>query len=271
MPLVRLNADGSLDFSYISNPQFSSSDIARDLILQPDGKAVAAITSSVYRLDTTGLVDSTFTRPYFWDTTYDPFGNAGTSTTVNLQPDGRMIVGGIFTNVNPPDEPDGSHFGVVRLNSDGTVDSTFVTNHRTGLEDFPSSFARLSDGSVLTAFRTQSIKHDPAMHYNLGRLLPNGSLDADFSLSSSDPGGILSMDFVANDFIQLLDGEFFVFDRYGRGGKFLVNGVQDPSFQLNPYGPYFQEGRDPPRRKSAAVGWNGSSGNVICRALAHPP
>ena len=214
VPLVRLNADGSLDFSYVSNPQFSSSDIARDLILQPDGKAVAAITSSVIRLDTTGLIDSTFTPPYFLDTSYNPFGNAGTSTTVNLQPDGRMIVGGIFTDVNPPDEPDGSHFGVVRLNSDGTLDSTFITSHRTGLEDFPSSFARLSDGSVLTAFRTQSIKHDPAMHYNLGRLLPSGSLDADFSLSSSDPGGILSMGFVANDFIQLLDGEFFVFDRF---------------------------------------------------------
>ena len=153
----------------------------------------------------------------------------------NLQPDGRVIVGGIFTDVNPPGEPDASHFGVVRLNSDGTVDSTLVTNHRTGFQDFPTSFARLSDGSVLTAFRIQSLRHDPAMHYNLGRLLPSGSLDANFSLSSSDPGGILSMGFIARDFIQLTDGEFFVFGQYSGGGKFLPNGVQDLAFQFDPY------------------------------------
>ena len=128
--------------------------------------------------------------------------------------------------------PDGSHFAVVRLNSDGTVDPTLVTNHRTGLEDFPSSFTRLPDGSVLIAFGIQSIKNDPAMHFNLGRLLPSGLLDANFTLSSSDPGSILSTGFLAQDFVQLADGKFFVSGNYG-GGKFLSNGVQDPTFLAN--------------------------------------
>ena len=248
VPVIRLNANGSVDTGYVLT-QFTSSDFARDLRLQPDGKAVVAITSSVYRLDTTGLVDGSFAPPYLLDTSYDPMGYEGTPTTVNLQPDGRVIVGGLFTDVNPSGQPDASHFGVVRLNSDGTVDSTLVTNHRTGFEDFPSSFARLSDGSVLTSFRIQSLRHDPAMPYNLGRLLSSGSLDANFSLSSSDPGGILSMGFVANDFLQLADGEFFVFDQYGQGGKFFPNGVQDLAFHHDTYFPIFQKAANAPDGK----------------------
>lgn len=228
-PLVRLNADGSLDNGYTSS-LLNSSYIARDLLLQPDGKAVATINQSVFRFDATGQQDNSFAPPYSLDTSYYPPGEPGTPTTVNLQPDGRLIVGGVFTDVNPPGGvPDGSHFAVVRLNSDGTVDPTLVTNHRTGLEDFPSSFARLPDGSVLIAFGIQSLKNDPAMNFNLGRLLPSGLLDVNFTLSSSDPGSILSTGFLAQDFVQLADGKFFVSGNYG-GGKFLSNGVQDPTF-----------------------------------------
>src|SRR5205823_1767501 len=68
-PLVRLNADGNRDTTYMS-VYFGFSGIARDLVLQPDGKAVAAITNSVYRFDTTGLLDNSFVPPSFLDTTY---------------------------------------------------------------------------------------------------------------------------------------------------------------------------------------------------------
>lgn len=231
--VIRLNANGSLDASYAYTTALGSSGIARDLFLQPDGKAVAAITASVFRFDATGPLDSSFSPPQLLDTTIYSEGDQGTSITLNLQPDGRIILGGIFTDVNPPGgTPDGSHFGVVRLNSDGTVDSTLITNHKTGYQDFPSSFARLPDGSALIAFGIQSIYNEPAMHFNLGRLLSNGSLDPNFTLSSSDPGSILSMGFIAQDFIRLADGGFFVFGNYG-GSKFLPNGVQDLTFQPN--------------------------------------
>jgi uncharacterized delta-60 repeat protein len=230
-PLVRLNVDGSRDINY--NSPLNSSWIAREILIQPDGKIVATINNSVYRFDTAGLQDNSFAPPNLLDTTFYSPGEPGTPTTVNLQPDGRLIVGGIFTDANPPGGiPDGSHFGIVRLNSDGTVDPTLVTNHRTGVENFPSSFARLPDGSVLAAFGIQYIKNDPAMHFNLGRLFPNGLLDATFTLSSTDPGSILAPGFLAEDFVQLADGKFFVFGN-DAGGKFLSNGVQDPTFLAN--------------------------------------
>jgi len=231
MPVLRLNADGSLDpgYTYTNNPSM----IARDLLLQPDGKAVAAINDSVFRFNSTGPLDGSFTPPSLVNTSFYHPGEPGASVTLNLQPDGRLIVGGVFTDVNPPGGvPDGSHFGVVRLNSDGTVDPTLVTNHRTGIENFPSSFTRLPDGSVLIAFGIQSTFNDPAMHFNLGRLLPSGLLDSNFTLSSVDPGSILLTGFIAQDFVQLADGKFFAFGNYA-GAKFLPTGNQDPLFLAN--------------------------------------
>ncbi len=229
--VMRLNANGGVDSSYTY--AFVGGAVARDLVLQPDGKPIAAVSSSsantVYRFSANGGLDSTFAQPVLLDNTYDPLGQAATPITLNLQADGRIILGGTFTDVNSPGTPDASHYGVVRLNSDGTVDPTLVTNHKTGRQDFPSSFARLPDGSALIAFGIPSVKNAPAMNFNLGRLLPNGSLDSSFTLSSSDPGGILSPEFIAQDFAQLADGKFFVFGWNG-GGKFLPNGVQDLTF-----------------------------------------
>src|SRR5204863_1878159 len=109
-------------------------------------------------------------------------------------------------------------------------------------EDFPSSFARLPDGSTLVGFAVQSVRHDPAMRYNFGRLLPNGSLDGNFRLSSSRPNSILIGNVVSNGFAQLADGSFFVFGLqpdYGWVlGVFLSNGAEDRSFHPDPFIPY---------------------------------
>ncbi len=236
MPIIRLNPDGSLDTTY-STTQFTLSDIGRDLVIQPDDKAIVVMNTSIYRVDSAGASDSSFIPPSFVDITYDPLGYEGITNTISLQPDGRIIVAGTFTDVNPAGNPGDSHYGIVRVNSDGSVDNSFVTTHRTGFEDYPTSFARLSDGSVLTSFQPFS-RHDPFMAFNLGRLLADGSQDTGFTLSSSDPGGILSTGFLAKDFVRLVDGAFFVFGDLG-GAKFLSNGSQDLGFQLS--APYFQK------------------------------
>ncbi len=57
-PLFRLNADGSADGTFAL--QFNSGQTARSLVQQPDGKLVVAVTSSVYRFESNGAVDSTF-------------------------------------------------------------------------------------------------------------------------------------------------------------------------------------------------------------------
>ncbi len=234
-PLFRLNSDGSADdtFTLLTNliTGFPSST---DLLMQPDGRLVAAINFSIYRFNADGSADGTFAPPALRDTTFYAAGGSGRAFTLNLEPDGKILVGGIFTDVNPPDGLTGSHFGVVRLNSDGSVDPALVTSHRTGIEKFPGSFARLPDGSTLVAFDVASVRMDPPMPFNVGRLLPDGTLDTKFSLSSSDPGSVLNQEFLATDFIRSAAGSFFAngltADFIATGARFLPNGMEDPSF-----------------------------------------
>src|SRR5204862_5497312 len=117
---------------------FSSTAVAsgltgRDLVLQPDGKIVAAINNSIYRLNTNGSKDTSFRQPSILDATFSP-AIPGTPVTLQLYSDGHLLVGGIFTDVDPPGAATNAHYGVARINSDGTLDSAFVTSHRTGME-----------------------------------------------------------------------------------------------------------------------------------------
>jgi uncharacterized delta-60 repeat protein len=94
----------------------------------------------------------------------------------------------------------------------------------------PNSFARLSDGSTLVGFGD---KIDLAIPYNIGRLLSDGSLDPNFTLSSSDPNSFLTGGFSARGLTPLPDGTFFVFGLKANAftyGKVLPNGTQDTAF-----------------------------------------
>lgn len=241
MPLIRLNSAGAFDSTFDSNGVVASVRTARDFVIQPDGKIVAAINGTVVRFNTNGSSDSSFHQPVTRDASVDPVVE-GTPISVNRLNDGDFLVGGLFTDVDPPPVVGNSHFGVVRLNSDGTVDPSLISSHRTAIEIAPNSFARLTDGSTLVGFAD---KIDPAIPYNLGRLLSNGAFDPNFTLSSSDPNGFLSAGFTARGFERLSDGNFFVFgfqaDNGGvfAFGKVSAEGVQDTSYPSS-YSPYFQ-------------------------------
>jgi uncharacterized delta-60 repeat protein len=237
-PLVRLNPSGTLDSTFDASGFFASTGTGRELVMQPDGKIVMVIESSVYRVNSNGSYDPSFHQPGFIDATLvSPFSD-GTPVTINRYADGRFLVGGIFTDADPPGNPNYAHCGVVGLNSDGNVDTTFTTSHRTGIETAPSSFARLSDGSTLVAF---SKKIDPPVPYNLGRLLPDGTVDSTFTLSSSDPSRFLA-DFSARGIEPLPDGNFLVYgvDSYDVPyyGKVRPNGVEDTTFATNQGAPF---------------------------------
>jgi uncharacterized delta-60 repeat protein len=232
MPVLRLNTNGSVDSTF-SSTAVASGLTGRDLVLQADNKIVAAINNSIYRLNTNGSKDTSFRQPSILDATFSP-AIPGTPVTLQLYSDGRLLVGGLFTDVDPPGTAANAHYGVARINSDGTLDSAFVTSHRTGLETAASSFARLGDGSTLVSFAD---KIDPPIAYNVARLLSDGSLDPNFTLSSSDPTRFLANGFAGNGLARLPDGNFFVYgmDAFGNPvyGKVQPNGVEDTTFATN--------------------------------------
>ena len=242
-PLVRLNDAGSLDSTFSSAGAVPGTPSGRDLFVLPDGKIIAAVRSSIYRFNTNGSKDTDFRQAVMIDGQFSPSPPIpGSPVSVHLLPDGRILTGGNFTDVDPPGAPTYSQFGVARLNSDGTLDSSLVTSHKTGSETAPSSFARLDDGSTLIGFGGMI---DPPFPYNVGRLLSDGSRGPNFTLSSSDPNSFLSGGFLARGIEPLPDGNFFVFGQKTAPfaftyGKVAPNGVHDTAFATEPIQP-FQE------------------------------
>ena len=130
--LVRLDADGSLDTSFDGDGKVTTSigsgdDKALDMAVQSDGRIVLVGTShngsntdfAVVRYDSDGSLDSGFGGGS-GSVTFSPSnGDTDTATSVALQSDGKIVVGG---NARISGNQD---FAVARLNLDGTLDTSF--------------------------------------------------------------------------------------------------------------------------------------------------
>jgi uncharacterized delta-60 repeat protein len=115
---ARLNADGSLDASFLREANVSPSEF----IFQPDGKILLAGTFSsiggqprqgLARLNSDGTLDTSF-NPVLTDPSFT------VTRGIALQKDGKIIVVGRFSAVNGT--PRNS---IARLNRDGSVDTAF--------------------------------------------------------------------------------------------------------------------------------------------------
>jgi uncharacterized delta-60 repeat protein len=112
--LARLNPDGSTDLSFTVAAETL---VVEDIAVQPDGKIFGFATPS-------GGGSSRFLRRLNADGTQDSSFNALVGATVyahKIQPDGKILIGGNFTNVN--NFPRNS---IARLNPDGSLDETFA-------------------------------------------------------------------------------------------------------------------------------------------------
>ncbi|HEX8195296.1 MAG TPA: choice-of-anchor Q domain-containing protein [Pyrinomonadaceae bacterium] len=128
--LARLFSDGSLDASF--NPAIDGE--ISDFDFQPDGKILIAgflktvngvERTRVARLNADGTLDQTFQNPNI---------AAGSFLrTVAAQADGKVIIGGEFSNINGTERRN-----LARLNSDGTLDSTFSDINANYRGDFSS-------------------------------------------------------------------------------------------------------------------------------------
>jgi uncharacterized delta-60 repeat protein len=118
--IARLNPDGTLDSTF--NPGTGPDGPVYALAWQLDNRVLlggdfknlsGSPFSRLARLNSDGSIDTAF---------YNSFGADNTVYSINLQPlSGIIYVGGLFTEIN------GTHrLGFARLNSDGTVDTTFL-------------------------------------------------------------------------------------------------------------------------------------------------
>lgn len=232
-PLVRLNADGSLDTSF-NAPSIANSGLAYKRI-----NSVAQLADGTYAIGGDFLQIDNQQQPNF--ALLDASGrllnapevsveNVGTINEVAISPDGDMIVGGDFNRINGL-----PHTNLARLNPSGELDEQFgVTNAPDGLVN---SLVVLPDGKVLVAGPFSTIGDSPSP--GIGKLLSDGSVDTSFNVGIGVPpqSGHIS-DMALDDRGRIVVGGTFV-DFAGSGQESLarlsIDGNVDPSFDTGPY------------------------------------
>ncbi|MCU0334465.1 MAG: delta-60 repeat domain-containing protein, partial [Chitinophagaceae bacterium] len=168
--IARLNKDGDLDSIFNMNAGANGDVIS--IALQPDGKMLIGGGFTRYngvarfgigRLHADGRIDTSF----------DPgTGVNGTVTSVVLQPDGKVLIGGNFSSYN------GTYRNcLARLNSDGSLDTSFAPG--SGPNNIVYSIVLQPDGKVLIGGAFTN--YNGVTRGYIARLLANGALDVSFN------------------------------------------------------------------------------------------
>jgi uncharacterized delta-60 repeat protein len=208
-------APGDLDFSFgnqgrqvikIPNSQPAGMvwNPAEDIVVQPDGKILVAgsaydsnqgFSIAVTRFNTDGSLDSGFAGGGVFRFDFGAYSD-DKGYGIVLQPDGKIVVAGqAYLGVvnNGAD----TAFAVLRLNPNGSLDSSFGTNGVVTTNffsslDYATEVALQPDGKIIASgIVTQGGVNDGRTYdFALVRYNPNGSLDAAFG-----NGGIVFTDF----------------------------------------------------------------------------
>jgi uncharacterized delta-60 repeat protein len=174
--IVRLNTDGTRDTTFNVGTGFTLSVQATHLKIQSDGKIVVvgqfttysgSTANRIVRINTDGTRDTTF--------------NVGVGFNQNmeaviLQSDGKIITTGNFTSYS------GSSINrILRLNTDGTRDTTF--NAGNGLASSGTALALQSDGKIICASLSQT--YSGSTNRYIIRINTNGTLDNTFNANAN--------------------------------------------------------------------------------------
>ena len=206
----RLHPDGSLDATF--DPGANGTVTA--LAIQPDGKILVGGEFTMLGGGGTGTTPrSKIGRLHpdgSLDTTFNPGAN-GTVTPLVIQPDGKILVGGFFTMLGGGGTGTTPRSKIGRLHPDGSLDTTFDP----GANGTVTPLVIQPDGKILvggtfTMLGGGGTGTTPRSH--IGRLHPDGSLDAAFNPGASGPVYALAVEPDG----QILVGGFFA--TLGGGG-----------------------------------------------------
>jgi uncharacterized delta-60 repeat protein len=201
--VLRLNADLTLDTSFVTLPTGGSSGISSSVItlgLQADGKIIAGGFFSAYgvdsrnrilRMNSDGSLDTSFSVGT---------GFNNTVRDVAVQSDGKILVCGDFTTYNGV-----TANRLVRLNSDGTIDSSF--NIGSGFDAVVNKICVQPDGKILVAGNFTSFNGVTNNARNrFLRLEIDGTFDSTFSKTSSLSAAITDVKLLSNGDIIIAGG-----------------------------------------------------------------
>ncbi len=233
-PLVATVLDGQPDAFRIQNNQLvpfapgpAADEFVFHLLPRPDGSLIAAGRFSFYkgfpfesimRIDPGGQPDLTF---------FTRLQRSGVVREVRMLPDNRVLIGGLFTQVN---QKEAIHLAMIM--PDGTLDPAFARNVVPREHPVNDLFLE-EDGHILVATDGRRLNQDP--YFPILRLLPNGTPDTTFapgvdSVTLGDVRGVVA---TTRDSSIIGYGTYsFTLkgDRYSRIARFSYTGELDTSF-----------------------------------------
>jgi len=190
--------------------------------------AEAEVAHNLMRLNADGSLETSFN-------TNLGIGFDAHINTIAIQDDGKILVGGGFTNFNSnaaaPDY-------VMRLNADGTEDTTFSTNAGTGLNGEVFAIAVQDDDKILVGGNFTSFDGNAASPDYLVRLNADGTEDATFRTNAGGgfSGQVQNIALQSDNKIVLTGG----FNTYAGNSatpygiaRLNADGTEDAAFRTN--------------------------------------
>ena len=238
--LARYNTNGSLDTAFdtdgvITTTVGSSNDKAYAVVLQPDGRIVAAGYSfygatdnfALVRYNDNGSLDTTFDTDGIVTTTIGS--GSSYARDIALQPDGRIVAAGSNSNTD---------VDMVRYNSNGSLDTTFDTDGivttTVGSNSYANAIILQTDNRIILA---GGVKNGVNYDFAMFRYNANGTFDTTFSSDGIITTTIGSGSSFVNDIILQPDGKILLAGNCDVGASYdfaLVRydstGVPDTSF-----------------------------------------
>lgn len=220
-----LGAPGDLDTSFgvggkVVTPVGSGRDLAQAIAVQPDGKMVVVGSAqndfAVLRYNADGTLDSGFGTGGKVITSVSTFSDE--ANAIALQTNGKIVVVGLA----------GQDFGVVRYNSDGTLDTSFgtagtIVTHISGF-DIAEALIIQPDGKIVAAGTTdltQIVSKFALVRYNA-----DGTLDTTFGTAGKVISEVSSRGGVAHAAVLQSDGKIVI------GGESNVDVGQSTLYKL---------------------------------------
>jgi uncharacterized delta-60 repeat protein len=229
--IIKINNNGIVDNTFTTNSGFSSIFSSTfspfDVAEQTDGKLVCAgqfefysgvSLNNICRLNSDGTLDTNYSVGSGFD---------GPVYRLGIQSDNKIICGGYFSGYNGT-----SVYNICRLNTDGTLDSTFAS--WSGFDDFVFDLQVLNDDSIIVV---GSFNYYNSFYYapNIIKLHSDGNVDISFVQGTGFNGPALTV-YVDSDENVFVAGNFNQYNTYGTNNgiiKLNLSGDADSTFTSN--------------------------------------
>ncbi len=221
--VARLQADASPDPSF-ALPLGLNAEVS-EVLRQSDGKVViggtfdvvdAAILNHIARLNADGTVDIGF----------NPGGGTdGNVTALALQPDGKILVGGLYSRLDGVVKS-----GLVRLNPNGTVDNSFNTTGAGAVGGAVQDILVLTNGQIVIVGDFTS--YNGTSRSRVARVNADGSLDTTFDAGAGPNSTVYAVAQQADGKLIIV-GDFTTVSGANRNriARLNANGSHDDGFK----------------------------------------